>query len=70
MGHSVPARPVVSPCVSASSYRPFIPWRSPCRRWDTTGCREFDQSTISHRMVPLVTVAPTCAVRFLTVPLR
>jgi hypothetical protein len=69
MGHSVPARPVVSPCE-----RVFLPTfysvEEPCRRWDTTGCREFDQSTISHRMVPLVTVAPTCAVRFLTVPLR
>jgi hypothetical protein len=69
MGHSVPAPPVVSPCE-----RVFLPTfysvEEFCCRRDTTGCHKSDQPTISHRMDPLVTVAPTCAVRFLTVPLR
>ena len=69
MAHSVPARSVVSPCESV--FLPtFYSVLKLCGGGRTTGCSEFDQSTISHRMDPLVTVAPAWAVRFFTVPLR
>ena len=61
------------PLVKASSYRPFRPSQKIFGLENNRLSSErnlVSQSDISHSTEPLVTVAPTRALRFITVPLR